>query len=151
MINSCKLHMQTFSISIVKYSRYVCIQTIISQEYMLTLSLDTFISHHHKSSIRLSIFPELAHFIDNLQNEIQYRTIYQSGQSVTELVLWPPPLCLPLLWHHHISHWSVTILRREPIGSVGAGYTSQLLKYSVEHAIFCCRPLLQSHACSSVF
>lgn len=62
----------------------------------------------------------------------------QSTKSVIQVVLWPPPppLRLPLLWHHHASHWSVTILQREPIRSVRAGYTSLLFKHSVPHAVF---------------
>lgn len=40
---------------------YVCTKTIISQEHVLT--------YHHKSFMRLLIFPELAHFIANLQKD----------------------------------------------------------------------------------
>lgn len=136
---------------------YVCTQTIISQEHVLTLSPDTFISHHHKSFIRLLIFPEVADLIIfrmTVSKDLFIRMDFnQSTTSVIQVVLWPPPLCLPLLRHHHASHWSVTILQCEPIRSVRAGYTSLLFKHSVPHAVlcYCCRSVLQSHACSSAF
>lgn len=73
----------------------------------------------------------------------------QSTTSVIQVVLWPPPLRLPLLRHHPVSHWSETIPQCEPIRSVGAGYTYLLFKHCVPHAVFFCVLLLQTHSAES--